>query len=318
MDDEAKPAEAAAGPDADAPATLPDAPADIPRDFKSLRALIMARRDMLPKRLVQAGDFAVDHPQEIAFGRVADLAAQAGVQPSTLVRFAQTLGYSGFSDLQAVFRAHARQRWPDYRERLETLAADAPAEAADPHSLLHGFVHAARVSLDHLQQTVDPDALDESVRRLAEARSISLVGTRRVYPVALYLSYALRKLGARCELVDNAGGLGHRQVELLGAEDVVLAVSFTPYAAETLALCRAASRAGARVIAITDSPFSPLTEVAATWLEVAETDHAGFRSLSATFALATTLCVALAERQARFPEQDASGQSENAGSTSTR
>ena len=163
-------------------------PAETPRDFKSLRALIMARRDRLPKRLVQVGTFAVDHPQEIAFGRVADLAAQAGVQPSTLVRFAQTLGYSGFSDLQAVFRAHARQRWPDYRERLETLAADAPAQASDPVSLLHGFVHAARVSLDHLEQTVDPEALDEAVRRLAEARSISLVGTRRVYPVALYLS----------------------------------------------------------------------------------------------------------------------------------
>ena len=82
----------------------------------------------------------------------------------------------------------------------------------------------------------------------------------------------------------------------------MLAVSFTPYAAETLALCTTASRAGAHVIAITDSPFSPLTEIAETWLEVAETDHAGFRSLSATFALATTLSVALAERQARPPD----------------
>ena len=80
---------------------------DTPRDFNSLRALIVARRGGLPKRLVQVADFAVEHPQEIAFSRVADLATQAGVQPSTLVRFAQTLGYSGFSDLQAVFRAHS-------------------------------------------------------------------------------------------------------------------------------------------------------------------------------------------------------------------
>src|ERR1700712_723331 len=129
---------------------------EIPRDFKSLRALIVARRELLPRRLIQVADFAVDHPQEIAFGRVADLATQAGVQPSTLVRFAQTLGYSGFSDLQAVFRAHARQRWPDYRERLETLAAGEVPHATDPVSLLHGFVHAARVSLDHLEQTIDP------------------------------------------------------------------------------------------------------------------------------------------------------------------
>ncbi len=272
---------------------------EIPRDFRGLRALIVASRPSLPKRLVQVAEFAINHPEEIAYGRVADLAAQARVQPSTLVRFAQALGYAGFSDVQAVFRAHARKRWPDYRERLETIAAGDPAQPANPMSLLHGFVHAAQVSLNHLEQTIDPEAFAGAVQRLAEARSVSLIGTRRVYPVALYLSYALRRLGARCELVDNAGGLGHRQIELLDGSDVVLAVSFTPYGSETLELCSAASRRGARVVAITDSPFSPLTQIAETWLEVAETDHAGFRSLSATFALATTLAVALAERRAR-------------------
>ncbi|MCQ8239306.1 MurR/RpiR family transcriptional regulator [Rhizosaccharibacter radicis] len=274
--------------------------ADIPRDFKSLRALIVARRPMLPKRLLQVADFAVDHPQEIAFARVADLATQAGVQPSTLVRFAQTLGYSGFSDLQAVFRAHARQRWPDYRERLHTLSEPDEERAPgghDPLRMLHGFVHASRVSLDHLEQTIDGAALEQAVRILAGARTLCLAGTRRVYPVMLYLLYALRKLGIRTELLDNAGGLAQRQTELLGAGDVVLAVSFTPYAAETLDLSTLAARRGVDVVAITDSPFSPLTQVASCWLEVAETDHAGFRALSATFALATMLAVSVAERR---------------------
>ena len=276
--------------------------AAIPRDFRSLRELIVAKRAALPKRLLQVADFAVDHPQEIAFARVADLAAQAGVQPSTLVRFAQTLGYSGFSDLQAVFRAHARERWPDYRERLDTLAegaADAPADGADPLRTLHGFVHAARVSLDHLEQTIDAASLAHAVSLLAGARTLCLAGTRRVYPVVLYLLYALRRLGVPTELLDNGGGLAERRAELLGAGDVVLAVSFTPYAAETLDLSTVASRRGATVVAITDSPFSPLIQVASCWLEVAETDHAGFRALSATLALATMLAVSVAERRGR-------------------
>lgn len=270
---------------------------DIPRDFKSLRALIVARRELMPKRLVQVADFAVDHPQEIAFGRVADLAVQAGVQPSTLVRFAQTLGYSGFSDLQAVFRAHARQRWPDYRERLESLHGQDGVNA-DPSALLHGFLHAARVSIDHLEQTFDQEALAAAVELLAGARSICLLGARRVYPVAVYLAYALGKLGARCELADHAGGLSQRQVELLDMDDAVLAVSFTPYAGETLELAQLAARRGVPVVAITDSPFSPLAQIARVWMEVAETDLGGFRSLSATLALSTALCVALVERRA--------------------
>lgn len=276
----------------------PAEPGDTPRDFNSLRALIVARRGGLPKRLVQVADFAVEHPQEIAFSRVADLATQAGVQPSTLVRFAQTLGYSGFSDLQAVFRAHARQRWPDYHERLESLADAAPGRDAAPVAILHSFVHASHVSLEHLEQTVDVAALDKAVGLLAGAGSITLLAVRRAYPVAVYLTYALRRLGLRCEGVDLAGGLAQRQVDLLGPQDVLLAISFTPYAPETIRLAALAAERGARVVGITDSPFSPLTQSAETWIEVAETDHAGFRSLSATFALATTLAVAAAERRA--------------------
>ena len=60
-----------------------------PRDFRELRTLILERRDRLPKRLVQVADFAIHHPQEIAFGRVAELARKAQVQPSTMIRFAQ-------------------------------------------------------------------------------------------------------------------------------------------------------------------------------------------------------------------------------------
>jgi DNA-binding MurR/RpiR family transcriptional regulator len=277
----------------------PDDP-KTPRDFASLRALIVSRRALLPKRLVQVAEFAVDHPQEIAFGRVADIASQAGVQPSTLVRFAQTLGYSGFTDLQAVFQAHARQRWPDYRQRLEMLGdtdGGDPAGPANPVSRLHGFVHAAQISVQHLEQTIDHGALDQAVGLLAGARIVYLVGMRRVYPVALYLLYALQRLGIRCELLDNAGGLGARQVELLEAGDVMLSITFTPYAPETLEISSAASRRGVRIVGITDSPFSPLTPLSEIWLEVAETDHAGFRSLSATFALATTLAVSIAERR---------------------
>jgi len=278
-------------------ADLEAAAAERPRDFKSLRALIVERRGLLPKRLIQVADFAVEHPQEIAFGRVADVAAHAGVQPSTLVRFAQTLGYAGFSDLQAIFRAHARQRWPDYRERLETLAHGGEAADSDPARLLHGFAHAARISIDHLEQTIDHQALQDAVDILAGARSICLLGARRVYPVAVYLAYALGKLGARCELADHAGGLSQRQVELLDPGDAVLAVSFTPYAAETLELAALAAGRGLPVVAITDSPFSPLAQIARVWIEVAETDLGGFRSLSATLALATALSVALVGRR---------------------
>jgi DNA-binding MurR/RpiR family transcriptional regulator len=260
-----------------------------PRDFRELRALILERRDRLPKRLVQVADFSIQHPQEIAFGRVAELARKAHVQPSTMIRFAQALGYSGFSDLQLVFQSYARDRWPDYNTRLEVLHDG--AHGGDMLSLLDGLVEASCTSARDFRQSVDVEALEQAVDRLAPARTIHVVGVRRAFPVAVYLTYAFQKLGARCDLIDQLGGLGSRQADLIGPEDALLAVSYTPYAGETLASARAAFERGVPVVGITDSPFSPLVQVSHVWLEVAEADYSGFRSLSASFALATTLAV---------------------------
>ncbi len=270
-----------------------------PQDFRGLRDLIVRRRDGLPKRLVQVADFAVAQPQEIAFRTVAHIAHAAGVQPSTLVRFAQALGYGGFSDLQAVFRSHARDRWPDYDTRMEALRAEhADGTGDDPAALLDDFVRASVLSLERLRGAADPEALALAVRTLAAADSIFLAAARRSAPVTSYLAYAMRRLGVRCDLADWAGGLAPEQVALLRPTDAVLAISFTPYAQATVDLTAAAFRRGINVVAITDSPFSPLIQAATVWLEVAEADHLGFRSLAGSFALATTLAVAVAQLRA--------------------
>ena len=87
------------------------------------------------------------------------------------------------------------------------------------------------------------------------------------------------------------------QADLIPADDAVLAISFTPYAPVTLDLASRAARRGVPVVAITDTVFSPLAQVATIWLEVAEADHAAFRLLAGTFALAMTLAIAVAERR---------------------
>ena len=73
-----------------------------PRDYETLRETILEQRSVLPKRIAQVAAYALDNPDEIAFGTTASIAASAGVQPSTLIRFAQHLGFDGFTSLQSV------------------------------------------------------------------------------------------------------------------------------------------------------------------------------------------------------------------------
>ncbi|MBN9311062.1 MurR/RpiR family transcriptional regulator [Devosia sp.] len=266
-----------------------------PRDFPALRALIAARVPTLPRRLTQVATYALDHPDEIAFGTAASVAQDSGVQPSTLVRFSQALGYQGFTDLQDVFRARLRDRVPSYEERLKQLREHGGASTSG--LLLQGFADAAERSVADLRVKLDPAVLDRAVDILAGADTIYLVGLRRSFPITSYMAYAMGKLNVRSVLVDGVAGLGAEQINFISPRDAVLAISFTPYASETVSLAHAARARQAKLVSITDSIFSPIASIADAWLEIVEADFEGFRSMAATMALAMTLTVAVAGRR---------------------
>ncbi len=265
-----------------------------PRSFEALRDALASRKKNLPKRLAQVAAFTLANPDEVAFGTAASIAEQAQVQPSALIRFAQALGYQGFSDLQTVFRNRLRERVPTYEERLEALRAgphDAPRAAA----LFEAFAQAAERSIRAARSQIDPATIEKAVAVLAAAETIYLVGQRRSFPITSYMSYALGKLGVRNVLIGSAAGIDPETAAFATPRDAALAVSFTPYASSTVALARQIAARGAAVVVITDSPFSPLIPERGVSFEIVEADARGFRPMSATMVLAMTLAVAIAE-----------------------
>lgn len=269
---------------------------DPPRDYESLRAMIIARRQTFPRRLAQVAAHLLDRPDELAFGTAASVAAAASVQPSTLVRFAKYLGFDGFSDLQRVFRERLKERNDTYEARLAALRAEAAAETGGA-TIFDGFLSAANRSILSLSERIDQKSIERAVAILAGAESIFLIAQRRSYPISTYMAYAFGKLKVRSVLIGSPAGIDPETLGLSGARDAAIAVSFSPYASSTIEHARTLSEAGVPVIAITDSAFSPLAECATEWFEVAEADFAGFRSLSATMAFAMALTVAVAERR---------------------
>lgn len=267
-----------------------------PRTFAALKALIGTRAPELPRRLTQVAAYALDNPDDIAFGTAASVAANAGVQPSTLVRFSQALGYQGFTDLQEVFRSRLRDRVPSYDERLTQLREHG-LSVSKAGLLLEGFAEAASRSVADFRAKADPAAVEAAVDLLAGAETIYLVGLRRSFPITVYMAYAMGKLGVRNILIDGVAGLAAEQSGFITSRDTLLAISFTPYASETVALANAAKARGARILSITDSVFSPIAPIADVWLEIVEANFEGFRSMAATMALAMALTVAVAGKR---------------------
>lgn len=273
---------------------MPDSvlPTTPPGDLAALDDRLAALAGRLPRRLQQCADHLAAHPDTIALSTVAEVARAAGVPPSAFMRFCQVLGFSGFAELQRLFRTALSTRPPDYATRLQNLKAGG---ADKPAALVAEFVEAGRRSMEQLALDLNESTLDQAVTLLAQAQVLHLAGFRRSFPVASYLAYVFDKLGVPAVLHDGVAGLGQRSA--LRPGDALLAITFAPYAEETLALAREARALGLTVVILSDPPATRLAPLADAVLTVTEVDFGAFRSLSAAIALALGLAVAVAARR---------------------
>ena len=111
------------------------------------------------------------------------------------------------------------------------------------------------------------------------------------------MSYAFGTLGVKTVLSGSPGGVDREILSFAGPHDAALSVSFTPYAPATVEYTRQVVSQNTPLVAITDSPFSPLALNTRVWFEIVESDFEGFRTLAATMTLAAALAVAVAEQR---------------------
>ena len=266
---------------------------DAPVLYEELRNAIAARYPELSKQLQKIARFALEYPDDMALETVASLAARAQVQPSSMVRFAQALGYDGFSNMQLVFRSHLVTGSASYRDRIESLRRQHDITGGDPASVLASFVDEGVTSLELLRDHTPKAALGAAVDLLAGADDIYVLAERRAFPVACYLFYALARLERRTHLLDGVGGTLAQQVSVVRDRDVLVAASFPPYSPQVAEVFVACHQRGVPTIAITDSPVSPLALESTVAFHVKQQEEGKFRSLVAPMCLAQTLVVAL-------------------------
>ncbi|KAB7696713.1 MurR/RpiR family transcriptional regulator [Plesiomonas shigelloides] len=265
------------------------------KNFAELQDQIRARYAELSKRLQQVAKYVIDNKNTVAMQTVAVIAKEADVPPSTLIRFANTFGFSGFNEMKQIFRLDLVKETANYTERARLFREMEGASAADqPHDILQEFARANAQALQQLVVHTPAKEMQRAVDLLEQAQTIYVIGLRRSFSAAAYLRYALSHLERRVVLLDGLGGMLAEQLNLMGREDVVLSISFTPYAEETVMVSEKASQTGARQIVITDSQISPLASLSDVCFVVKEAQVGAFRSQSATLCLLQSLAVGLA------------------------
>lgn len=272
-----------------------------PATADELCAEIVLRYESLSKRLKQIARYILDEPNDIALETLAVIASRCDVQPSTIVRFAKSFGFEGASQMQRLFRDGllSNNVALGYSERVRQLNEATSAASAKPADLLAEFVEGNILALQNLLQTVSRAEIRAAVDLIAKADTVHVVGFRRSFPVASYLVYSLLQAGKRAVFIDGVAGLAMAQVQAIGPHDLLIAVSYHPYAAETVAIVEAARENGAKVLAISDSLVSPVAKPADLVLQTRESEVRKFRSLSASMCLAQALVINFAFESSR-------------------
>lgn len=248
--------------------------------------------DMAPQ-VRKATAFVLDHPDEVGFATVRELAELAGVHPNTLVRMARVVGFDGFDDFRERFRNELRDRSP-FHARAMSLQLMSSGERLPA---LYGEIAAVTLqNLERMFTTTSAAEMQEIADHIVCSRRTYVIGVGANYALAHNFAYLAGMAVDNVVAVPGEGNVPMDGIVKAGSADVVVAMTFAPYRVEVVEATEAARRQGARAVAITDSHGSPIAP-GADHLILAPSDTPQFfpSTLAAAAALETLVSFIVAD-----------------------
>ena len=263
---------------------VPDSAAAAPQDV--LQILAAALETLTPETR-KAAAYVLENPNDVGVSSIREMADAARVKPNTFVRMARSVGFEGYDDFRAPFRAEIRSggiSFPDRARWLQSLSKGG--------KLAGLYAEMAASALRNIEQTFD--AADD--RRL-KAAADAIVAARRTYVLGVGVNHSLARnfaylanmAVATVEAIPHPGSLAVDDLARAGKQDVLLAMTFKPYRSEVVEAAEIAKAQGLTVIGISDSPASPIITGSDHGFVVQSDTPQFFPSTVATLAFLETL-----------------------------
>lgn len=228
------------------------------------------------------------HPDTVPFLTTAQLAKQAGVGEATVIRFATTLGFAGFTEMQRSLQEQLRKRITTV-ERLDMAVDLYPEEQRMAYEVLYD-------DLSNLKQTIqmlDINMFGKAVQQIHRADSVTIVAFRSSHALGAFLAFYLHLLKKNTRMITESDTM-FEQLSTLGPNDLVIGISFSRYTSRTVQALHYVKEQGVRSLAITDSHRSPLASAADLYLIAASSSPSFLDSFVAPLSLINALLIAVA------------------------
>ena len=201
----------------------------------------------------QIASYILEHYDRAAYMTASKLGAEVNVSESTVVRFADELGFGGYPELQKALQELARTHLTA-AQRMEV--AD---NLLDRDNILEKVLLGDADKIRHTLEGLDKEAFYAAVEKIVNARNIYILGSRSSASLAGFLNFNFRMMFDNVRHVEvNSGSEMFEQILNIGEDDVLIAISFPRYSKRTVRAVQYAHHAGANVVSITDSAKSPI------------------------------------------------------------
>ena len=220
---------------------------------KDIINLIDEKYAKMSKSHKKIARFVKEHYDQAVFMTAAKIGAILGISESTVVRFASGLGFDGFPDFQSVLAD-----W--VKNKLNTVSKmGAKYGGSSQSEILVDVLQADMEKIEDTIEQVDPVAFETAVDSIISAKTVYVVGLRTCEPLADFLSFYLNMIrGNVVVLRTTSASEMFEQMIRIDENDVLVGISFPRYSMRTLKAMEFANDRNAKVIAITDSPHSPM------------------------------------------------------------
>lgn len=255
---------------------------------KDILRIIQENMEDFSKGQRQIARYLLEHYDMAAYMTAARLGHEVSVSESTVVRFVIELGFAGYPEFQRALQELIRTRLTSF-QRMEVtnhLIGDG--------DVLEKVLMADMEKIHRTLDGIDHKAFDYAVHALVQAKHIYIIGVRSSASLSFSLSYSLRMMFDHVSLIESTSGSElFERVMNIGPGDVLIAISFPRYSKRVINVVEFSRRAGAEVVALTDSPDSPIA-TGVDHVLVAQSDMASFvDSLVAPMSIINALVVAV-------------------------
>jgi DNA-binding MurR/RpiR family transcriptional regulator len=267
------------------------------KGHQTLSAYISSRFDEFSRSQKDVAQYVVDHLDEVAFHTAEELARRASTSSSTVVRFAQALGFEGFPELQEAAREEYRHHHRRFGPPQAGLESAAPLFSLD-QSPFEQAVAADHVNVEDTARKVSRSEVDAAIEAIASADRLLIVGTDQMAFFASYLRHLLMLLDLRAEIAASPSQEALSRLGRIDESTLVIGLSAgRPHPLVVRAMKIARHRKGS-TLAIVDATLSEVAKLSERTLYYSSNSPAFVRSHVGLLSLLQALAFGVYARDA--------------------